>query len=198
MWSSWFGDLFEESSGDSITYEILIFSEILPSLFWWKCSTQLYWSKFIFYSLLALLYLNVQCRANSIWPMLLDESDGDRHFIVQGEWIGYLFKPSQLFWLFSKYDVACEKYTYEIFRINLIKRFFLPNPSAEIVTSQSSIFAFKREWIRLSIYIFPFPNFSIFYLICNLFDEEKRISRRSEVLWRQLLPIIIPDICWRK
>ena len=27
------GDLFEESSGDSITYEILIFSEILPSLF---------------------------------------------------------------------------------------------------------------------------------------------------------------------
>ena len=148
MWSSWFGDLFEESSGDSITYEILIFSEILPSLFWWKCSTQLYWSKFIFYSLLALLYLNVQCRANSIWPMLLDESDGDRHFIVQGEWIGYLFKPSQLFWLFSKYDVACEKY--------------------------------------------------IFYLICNLFDEEKRISRRSEVLWRQLLPIIIPDICWRK
>ena len=50
-----------------------------------KCSTQLYWFKFIFYSLLALLYLNVQCRANSIWPMLLDESDGDRHCIVQGE-----------------------------------------------------------------------------------------------------------------
>ena len=96
------GDLFEESSGDSITYEILIFSEILPFLFWWKCSTQLYWSKFIFYSLLALLYLNVQWRANSIWPMWLDESDGDNHFIVQGEWIGYLFKPSQLFWLFSK------------------------------------------------------------------------------------------------
>ena len=122
------GDLFEESSGDSITYEILIFSEILPSLFWWKCSTQLYWSKFIFYSLLALLYLNVQCRANSIWPMLLDESDGDRHFIVQGEWIGYLFKPSQLFWLFSKYDVACEKYTFQIFPFYLIcnlKPFFL-------------------------------------------------------------------------
>ena len=41
-------------------------------------------------------------------------------------------------------------------------------------------------------------KFFHFYLICNLFDEEKRISRRSEVLWRQLLPIIIPDICWRK
>ena len=99
------GVLFEESSGVSITYKILIFSEILPSLFWLNCSTQLYLSKFIFYSLLALLYLNVQWRGNSICPMWLDESDGDNHFIVQGEWIGYLFKLSQLFWSNENFQI---------------------------------------------------------------------------------------------